>query len=137
MTKQFAWTFPGGKKCITKDTSIAGNVGTVKTVPTGKLWLLLNVMVELTTDGTVANRIPQIFARDDADVNKFKNYGATVTATSTEVCFFTRGAGNVGVAINELGFQLLAVGEDVLIAIDAGVAGDSYDYLIEYLELPS
>ena len=34
---QFAWTFPGGKKVIAKDTAVAGNINTKKTVPAGKI----------------------------------------------------------------------------------------------------
>ena len=133
----FAWTFEGGTKVIVKSAApIAGNVATTKTCPAGKRWKLLNISVALTTDGTVVNRTVTIYKRDAAASIVFMNI-ASVQAESLGPLYkyFTIGAGTVGGTINELGTNLLDPTDDVYIAIGAGVAGDSYDYVVEYLEI--
>lgn len=131
---ELQFVFPGGKPTIQKDVNIAGNVATTKTVPTGKIWLLLNVKVFLTTDGTVATRIVSLTCQDIANSSKFYNYGGNHVASTLETYFFTQSVGATGALVNALGVQLLSAGEDVVITIINGVAGDDYDYLIEYLE---
>lgn len=134
--RQFAWTFPAGKKTIQKSAApVAGNVNTTVTVPTGKIWLITNVNIALTTDVTVANRYPNITTRDILDVAIFNNAGSVVTASLTETRYFIMYLTTTGALRNALGFCLLVAGEDLLIGIGGGVAGDSYDYLVEYLEI--
>ena len=131
------YDWPAGKKTIQKATGIAGNVATPLTVPTGKRWLLLNLSVTLTTDVTVANRKISFQTRDGADAIKFSNYGSNITASTTDRRSFSREVSNTGDVINSLGLQLLTADEDWNIFIGSGQAGDTYDYLAEYLELPA
>jgi len=132
---QFAWTFPGGKKTIQKAAAIVGNVTTTKTVPAGKLWLLLNISVILTADGNAANRYVKVETQDAANVNKFTNTSNVIVATEVKTKNFSQALGTVGGNINGLGLQLLEATEDVVIYITDGLVGDAYDYLLEYLEI--
>ena len=127
-------TSEGGTKTIQKAADVAGNVVTTKTVPTGKRWLLLNLCFTLTTDATVVNRYCQVKTQDSADALKFENISDATAASSTEYKKFSRGLSTTGQAINGLGSPLLSAGEDVVLTISGGVAGDKYTYLLEYLE---
>ena len=135
MNENIAWTFKGGKRPIRKDT-VAGNVDTTVTVPAGKRWQLLGVTITVTTDVTVANRIMYVTIRDVVDAIKFLNNASISTASATDImkyfmpCFFD--TNNV---FNALGEQTMDAGEDIFIEMTNGVAGDSYDYLLEYLEI--
>jgi len=132
---QFAWTFPGGKKTIVKDTGVAGNVATTKTVPSGKRWLLTNLKFVLTTDITVQNRYCAIQTQDIANVVIFDNASSVITASLTSSRFFIFGFEATNAYRNSLGYNILEAGEDLVLSITGGQAGDSYNYLIEYLEI--
>ena len=115
---QFAWTFPGGKKQIQKSPApVAGNVATTITVPAGKIWLLLNIKMILTTDVTVVNRNCVITMQDIVDVSKFYNKGQTIAASDTQNTFFIFGGVLVGEIVSALGYNLMVAGEDVVLSI--------------------
>lgn len=124
---------PRAKKTIVKGTGIAGNVDTTKTVPANERWLLLNVMIELTTDGTVANRYPGVVTQDDANVKKYSVTSDAIAASVTQDKYWTQSVSATSERVNALGVQILDTDEDVVMRILNGVAGDSYDYLLEYL----
>jgi len=130
-----AWSAPAGKKLVEKGSGIAGNAVITKTVAAGKIWLPLNVCVTLTTDATVVNRYVQVYIRDIVDVNKFVNESDVITASLAKTKAFNRNVSATGSAVNALGEQYLGAGEDIYLVISGGVAGDSYVYAIEYLEI--
>lgn len=135
MTEQFAWTFPAGKKKILKATGTAGDTATVITVPTGKRWLLTNIRITLTTDATVVNRYCSVLTRDTDDDEIFACAANATPASTTATKYFVHGLNASVAAYNSLGYNLLDPTEDVVLDITAGVAGDSYDYLVECLEI--
>ena len=127
---------PMDRKKIQKGTGIAGNVATTLTVPAGERWFLTNVTVILTTDATVKNRNAQIFTRDSAATTIFKNASNSVAASQTNVDkYFIYGLSSTGVSYNALGYNVLDPTDDLYITIYNGEAGDSYDYLVEYLKV--
>ena len=128
-------SFPGGKKTIQKATGIAGNVTTIITTPPDKKWLLLQARITLTTDATVADRYAAIVIRDCADAVKFQCTAAVTTASTEATQHFVREVTATGAIVNALGVQILEGGEDMYFIITNGVAGDSYDYFLEYLEI--
>ena len=123
------------KKILKSAVPVAGNVATTITVPAGERWLLLNVAVELTTDATVANRLINIYTRDIAAVDKFRNTSNAIAASTTAAKYFSREISAVSTTVNSLGYQILDAGEDVYISVYLGQAGDAYDYLVEYLKV--
>lgn len=127
--------FQGGKPTIQKDTTIAGNVETIITVPTGKRWQLLSLMVTLVTDATVVNRFPSETQRDVADVAKSFIAASACTASDTWYRYWIQGLSTVAAEVNGFGKGILSAGEDLRISVSGGVVGDSYDYLVEYLEI--
>jgi len=133
---QFAWTFPGGRKTIQKPAApVAGNIASTITVPSGKIWLLLNVSVIIVTDATVADRQISISTRDSTDVVKFMNMALKSAASETVYRYFSREISTRDTFLNSLGLQLLEATEDIYLFLNNGVAGDTYDYLVEYLEI--
>jgi len=132
---QFVFVFPGGKKKIQKATTVAGNVLTTITVPTGKIWLLLNVMIELTTDANAGNRYPYVITQDVANIKKYQVASNVITASTTATKYWSQMVSRTDQNMNALGLQLLEAAEDVVLAITNGLAGDAYDYLLEYLEI--
>jgi len=122
------------RKKIAKDTAVAGNVVTTITVPAGERWLLTNVTVLLTTDATVANRVCRVSTTDGTDVI-FRNEGSNIAASLTAARYFTQMVSTTKDAINALGLQILDAGQELLLSIYAGVAGDAYDYVVEYLKV--
>jgi len=132
----FAWTFKGGAKKIQKATGTAGNVDTTITVPAGKRWQLLGITITMTTDATVANRIMYVYIRDPDNALKFESRASLCVASQTDImkyfmpCFI-----ETNIVYNALGEQTMDVGDDLLIEMKNGVAGDDYDYLLEYLEI--
>lgn len=124
---------PTATKTILKGTAIAGNVITTLTVGTGERWKLTNINITLTTDVTVANRFCRVTTQDVANDIIFRNQGSAITASSTESRYFNPNLTANNQIYNALGEQILEVGEDVLLNITNGVAGDAYDYLVEYL----
>lgn len=135
MVRLFAWTFPGGYKKIQKDTAVAGNTATTLTVPTGKLWLLLAIKIALTTDATVVDRYPLMTQQDVDDDVKVNIAASKVTASLTQNRYWIHALTLVSSTINAIGYGLLSGGEDLVLSITSGQAGDAYDYLVEYLEI--
>jgi len=123
------------RKTIQKAAGTAGNVATTITVPQGERWELLNISITLTTDATVTNRVVQIEVRDAAASTKFVNFGDTLAASDNSIYVFAQMISGADVHINALGKQILDAGEDVHLIISNGQAGDSYDYLLEYLKV--
>ena len=127
---------PMDRKKIVKDTAVAGNVVTTLTVPAGERWLLLNGNIVLTTDATVANRIPRLKVQDVLNVTKI-TIPAQIQAASLgpSTYSWTQTVSVTDKTVNALGLQILDAGEDVVFYIFAGQAGDAYDYLLEYLKV--
>ena len=127
---------PLGEKVIQKGTGVAGNVQTIITVPAAERWKLLNASIVLTTDATVVNRYPNLTTRDVDDDRKFSANATVVTAGLTAIDrYWTLPLSRIDQAVNALGLQIMNVGEDVVLSITGGVAGDAYDYLVEYLRV--
>ena len=127
---------PMDRKKILKDTAVAGNVATTLTVPAGERWLILNAKIALTTDATVASRVPRIRKQDTADFSISSVPGLSQAASlGPTTSYFMREVSVISTYTNALGFQLLDAGEDFYIYIVNGQAGDSYDYAVEYLKV--
>lgn len=114
--------------------SVAGNAGYTYTAPQNSRVKLLYGQVSLTTDATVANRRVEISIKD-ADGNTVIDFhaGAVVAASQTAqhhefMQGIYRETSFVGGALQvPIGADLeLQEGWSVNVAIDAGVAGDSY-----------
>ena len=125
---------PLAKKEIEKGTGIAGNVVTKFTVPVGERWLLLQTKIALTTDGTVVTRYSRTRVVDIADETKMTIAASGQDASLGPTTYnWMQGASDTYANVNALGVQILDAGEDVDLYIVSGQAGDSYNYLVEYL----
>lgn len=123
-----------------EDTGVAGNVTTTLTVTSTQIKTLLYGQVILTTDATVANRRVIIsILNDSGNVVLDLHSGAVVTASlSNRHHEFLQGIFRETTFVGDA-LQVpipadcfLAPGYSVQIAIENGVAGDSYDYSLVY-----
>jgi hypothetical protein len=120
---------------------VAGNASTVVTVGAGKYWRLVGAFHRIVTDATVANRDVVYTTRDVDDTTIEAITHDSVTASSTALLTTLFGAVNVGDAEDQASTvdyptvgAILLPGEDVVVTVTNGVAGDAIDFYIFYIE---
>ena len=129
-----ALTFPGGQVKDIEITATAGNDPFPITPGDYTTYILEYVRLSLTTDGTVANRLPYLQLENSSGDRVFTSYWAgPTTAGVTYTTLFSSGFNAVGAGYGVFeNFQapipqLIIKSDDVLsVVIYAGVAGDSY-----------
>lgn len=130
---------------LLKGANLAGNAATVtETVPTGKYWRLIAIVGNVTTDATVADRNIQAVVRTDVPATLDTLAGPAVAASQTAVTHMIAGDDEaVGDTADD---KLLATIEypedgmllppdyDIQFSLVNGVAGDTWDYVLAYLQ---
>ncbi|MBW1942615.1 MAG: hypothetical protein JRJ51_07255 [Deltaproteobacteria bacterium] len=119
----------------------AGNATTVITVPAGKYWRLVGLFHSLITDATVANRELVVTLRDTGDSTIEAITHAVVAASTTAKRTTLFALTNVGDAEDKASAAdypavgpYLQPGEDVVITVTLGEAGDTVDSYLFFVE---
>jgi hypothetical protein len=122
----------------------AGNATHEITVPAGKYWRLIAMFSRIVADANAADRIVTFLVRDadDATLDTLTLPIATATDTDMQTTLFA--LTNVGDAENEASTMdyptagvLLTPGENILVSVADGVAGDSLDTYLFYIQFDS
>lgn len=119
----------------------AGNGTHEITVPAGKYWRLIALFSQIVCDANAADRVVTFTVRDSADATIETITLPTATANDTDSQTTLFALTNVGDAENAASAAdypasgpYLTPGENILVSVDAGVSGDSYDTYLFYVQ---
>ncbi len=130
-----------GEPGVNSSTGVAGNATTVVTVGTGKYWRLIGAAHVVVADANAANRIVTYTTRiaDDTAIEAIVH--TAVTANNTGIANTVWGAENVGSTEDAASTLdgwitgvLLIPTDEIAISVTNGVAGDTLEFHLFYIE---